>query len=629
MKQIRISFVVGIGLASFLISGALSARDAGVINMAALGAKTDGSDTTPIVRAALAEVRRGEATKLVFPPGRYDFYSVRANEEYLFVSNNDAGLKRIAFPLQGMEDVTIDGGGATFVFHGEIVPFLIGDSNDVSLKNFSVDFIRPFHSEGRVLAVTEDYVDLAFTEEFPYEIRNGVLVFTSHQRYSGPATTVSSGEVLYPYSSLLAFDPEKQETAYMAKDRYGLGEGAAAEEISDGRVRLKLPNLSADPGNILVFGPAKRNYPGFIITDSSGVHLSGINLHHCGGMGVIAQRSADLFLKNIRVTPPAGGKRILSITADATHFVNCTGRIEMVDCLFEQQKDDATNIHGLYAKITRILAPNRFEVRLVHPQQAGVDFIKSGTRLELNDGPSLQRHGFARVKSVERINKEMTLVETEAPLPEDIVVGDSIADADANTADVLIRNCVIRGNRARGILLGSRGKMVIEGNTFHTPGAAILFEGDSRYWFEQAGVRDVVIRDNTFDNCNYGVWGNACIQVGSGIEKEFRSTSRYNRNIRIENNLFRVFSPLPLLSMYSVDGLTFVDNQLERTEAYPVPEEKEEKLFVITNSENVKVEDPRMVSKRQRKEMTANRGNTVIHPKAVNLKDNRLRHAFH
>jgi hypothetical protein len=124
---------------------------------------------------------------------------------------------------------------------------------------------------------------------------------------------------------------------------------------------------------------------------------------------------------------------------------------------------------------------------------------------------------------------------------------------------------VIRGNRARGILLGSRGKMVIEGNTFHTPGAAILFEGDSRFWFEQAGVRDVVIKGNTFDNCNYGIWGTGTIQVGSGIADEFKNVSRYNRNIRIENNLFRHFSNLPLLSMYSVDGLTFTNNHLPRT----------------------------------------------------------------
>ncbi len=105
-------------------------------------------------------------------------------------------------------------------------------------------------------------------------------------------------------------------------------------------------------------------------------------------MGVIAQRSRNLSLRSIMVSPPPGGRRIVSTTADATHFVNCTGTIEIVNCLFEQQKDDATNIHGLSAKITRILAPDQFEITMVHPQQAGIDFIKPGTRLGHRRGVS-------------------------------------------------------------------------------------------------------------------------------------------------------------------------------------------------------------------------------------------------
>jgi hypothetical protein len=606
MKQTASHLFAGICLASILTLGTTTAREAAVLDMAAFGAKPDGSDTTPSVRAALEEVRSGKAAKLVFPPGRYDFHPERASEQYLFVSNNDEGLKRIAFPLTGLEGLEIDGGGSTFVFHGYTMPFLLDNSKGISLRNFTVDFSRPFHSEGKVLAITTDHVDLEISDEFPHEIRNGVLVFTNGQKAGGPATTVTSGEILYPYGSLLAFDPVKRETAFMAKDRYKVGEGIAAMKLGPNRVRLKIPDISAKAGDVLVFSPRNRDVPGFVISDSSGIHLTDITLHHCGGMGVIAQRSADLFLKNLRVTPPPGGARIVSTTADATHFVNCKGRIELVDCLFEQQKDDATNIHGLYAKITHIFSPKRFEVTLIHPQQAGVDFIQAGTRLELNDGPSLQEEGFARVKSVERINKHRTIVEIEEALPESVTIGDSVADADANTAEVLIRNCVLRGNRARGILLGSRGPMVIEGNTFHVPGAAILFEGDSRFWFEQAGVRDVVIRGNTFDNCNFGVWGTGCIQVGSGIADEFKSVSRYNRNIRIENNLFRTFSPLPLLSIYSVDGLTFTGNRLERTRAYPATQTADWKMFHITDSDNVRVEDPTTVSARPPTATSAN-----------------------
>jgi parallel beta-helix repeat protein len=159
-----------------------------------------------------------------------------------------------------------------------------------------------------------------------------------------------------------------------------------------------------------------------------------------------------------------------------------------------------------------------------------------------------------------------------------------------DAAEVLIKGCTIRGNRARGILLGSRGKIVVENNLFHVPGAAILFEGDARFWFEQAGVRDVVIRNNVFDNCNYGVWGSACIEVGSGIPEEFRKTSRYNRNIRIENNLFKVFGNQTLLGIYSVDGLMFKGNRLEQTTIYPARPGPQVPMFNVVNSDNIQTE---------------------------------------
>lgn len=591
--------LLGLCLSLTLHAAAISAVAGQTLNIASFGAKPDGSDTTPSVRTALEQIRQGNVDKLVFPPGRYDFWPDNAEEKYLFISNNDEGLKRIAFMLTGVKDLEIDGGGATFVFHGRMMPFLIENSQGVTLKNFAFDYRRPFQSEGKVLAITTNSVDLEFSEEFPYAIRNGILVFTDGQKTSGVQTTVKSGEVIYDYGSLLAFDPVKRETAFMAKDRYGIGAGVVAQPIGARQVRVTLDKVSAKPGDILVFSPQFREFPGVVISDSTDVRLSGVTIHNCGGMGIIAQRSADIFLHQVRVTPPPGGQRIVSTTADATHFVNCRGKIEMVGCVFEQQKDDASNIHGLYARIMRILAPNRFEVRLIHPQQAGVDFVKAGTRLELTQGPSMQTLGYAKVKAVQRLNKESTIVETEQPLLAGVQPGDCVADADANTAVVLIKNCTLRGNRARGLLLGSRGRMMIENNTFHIPGAAILFEGDARFWFEQSGVRTVVVRGNTFDNCNYGVWGKACIDVKSGIADEFKPTSRYNRNITIEDNLFRVFSPLPLLCVYSVDGLTFRNNRLERTQDYSADTGKPEPMFDITHSDNVKVEPPTVVTSRQ------------------------------
>jgi hypothetical protein len=555
---------------------ATSLTAAATLDVTAFGARSgDGSDTTPAVRAALEECRRTKARRLVFPTGRYDFWPDRAAEKYLYISNNDEGLKRIAFPLLGIEDLEIDGQGAQFVFHGYISPIVLENARNITFKDFSIDWARTFHSEGRVLAVGEDSIDLEFPEQFPFKVDRGLLVFTGE------------GKDVYPFGNLLEFNPEKRETAFMARDYY-TGPNLLASVIGPRRVRVSVPKITATPGNVLVFGAARRLHPAFTISDSAQIKLTGINLYHCGGMGVIAQRSSDIELDHVQVTPAPSSGRILSITADATHFVNCKGRIVMTDCLFENQMDDATNIHGTYAQVTRRLSSKEVEVKLFNLHQHGFDFILPGVRLEFVHSASLVTYHEAVVRSTTRLNKEFTRVVLDSPLPEELSPGDAVAGV-SGYPDVVLRRCTIRGNRARGILLGSRGKILIEDNVFHTPGAAILLEGDARYWFEQAGVRDLVIRRNRFDNCNFGVWGESIIEVGSGIDESHRAESRYNRGILIEDNLFRMFDTGRIVRAYSVDDLSIRMNRVESTADYP-PQNQNEEPFDIQFSSNVAIE---------------------------------------
>lgn len=57
-------------------------------------------------------------------------------------------------------------------------------------------------------------------------------------------------------------------------------------------------------------------------------------------------------------------------------------------------------------------------------------------------------------------------------------------------------------------------------------------------------------------------WGRACIAVGSGIPNK-EAGVYYHQNILIENNTFKVFDPR-ILNLYSVDGLTFKNNTIEK-----------------------------------------------------------------
>ena len=542
-----------------------------VVDVSDFGAFPDSSDVTFQVRQAMEHCKKIKATKLIFPSGKYHFYPDAATEKYFFISNNDEGLKRIAFPIFDFDCFEIDGQGSEFIFDGYVCPFIVENSKNITIKNVSIDFVRTFHSEGTIVATGEWGFDVVFDEKFPYRIQAGLLNF------------YGQGNNQYPYSNLLEFDPIKKETAFMAKD-YWLWNPLIAEELPDKSVRIFRKDVKATVGNVMVFGSKYRNIPGFTLTDSENITIKDVNLYHCGGIGVLGQRCNNVTIDGLIVTPKPESNRVVSISADATHFVNCTGKIIMQNCLFENQKDDATNIHGIYAIITKIISPNKVEVKLMHSQQHGFDFIKKGKLIEFVEAPALYTVAEDEVIDVQRLNKEYSIVTFKNPIPEDIKIKDAIGAADEKV-EVYIANCIFKSNRARGLLIGSRGKTIIENNYFHIPGASILFEGDASYWFEQSGVKDCIIRNNIFDNCNFGVWGNAVIQVAAGIKPEMRDKSRHNSNIIVENNTFKVFDPR-IINLYSVDNFIFRNNIIEETNDYPslYPEAKP---FTINSSSNV------------------------------------------
>lgn len=61
-------------------------------------------------------------------------------KDCLYQYNTD-GEKRITFSIDNMKNFEIDGGGATFIFHGYICPFVIKNCKNIILNNFSNRFL--------------------------------------------------------------------------------------------------------------------------------------------------------------------------------------------------------------------------------------------------------------------------------------------------------------------------------------------------------------------------------------------------------------------------------------------------------------------------------------------------------
>ena len=429
-------------------------------------------------------------------------------------------------------------------------PFVIRHSRRIHLSGFSIDWEVPFVSEPRVLAVQSGQtssVDLEFPCEFAFCVHNERLFLSE------------TPDATQDIANALEFDAQRRETAFGVHDNYAVKDHHRAELIGERQVRLFVPFASLPtPGNVFVLTPGHRLCPAMSALDSQSIQLRDVTVHHCPGMGFIAQRCRDVRLQNFVVAP--SGERMTSASADGAHFVNCAGHIELSNCRFENQLDDPVNVHGLYSRISQLLSENEVEVELVHHEQRGIPIAEVGDEMGLVRNDTLATYATARVSHAEWRNRSFSRLRFEDPLPPDLQIGHVLENHEWRP-DVTISGCLSRGNRARGFLLSSAGRVLIEDNTFHTPDAAILIAGDANYWFESGAVRDVTIRNNVFDSCLYGVWGKAVIDICPEIGSQ-HGDSGYHRGITIENNRFLVLDDR-LLAVRGVAGLCWRDNTIE------------------------------------------------------------------
>lgn len=537
-------------------------------------------DCSPAVVRALDDCRNHtQVRKLLFPQNTYRFRPETLKHFMTYISNHGAFERCFAFDLTGIRNLEIDGQGSEFLFKGFVCPFYVNKAQNISLRNLQIDYERTFNTEGHIVNVTDEYMDLRFGEEYPYRVEADS---TFH--------ALDDEGVEYAWYYLLEFNPKTQETEWKVSDQW-TGASIKTKDLGDRTVRFLKPGLKGKVGNVMNLGIAYRKVPAITVSDSKRFQLHNVTIWQTGGMGVIGQRSRDLLIDSLIIKPRPGKDRTTSVAADATHFVNCSGYLHMYNCHLASQTDDATNIHGVYYRITALESPTRMQVELGNDAQYGFDYLKPGMRIEFVHPTDLTTFAYGKVRSAQMNDMQHFTVELTKPIPESVSVKDAIAGCQ-EYPDVHIKGCYFGKNRARGLLLGSRGRMLLEENTFHNGGPAILFEGDARYWFEQSGVRNVIIRNNLFDNCYYGHWGRGIISVGSGLDAEGRKVCRYNQNIRIQDNTFRLIQE-PIMDLYCVKGLDFSGNRIVLSHDYPnnIDTTQPQQLFNIKDCDDIHLQD--------------------------------------
>jgi hypothetical protein len=231
--------------------------------------------------------------------------------------------------------------------------------------------------------------------------------------------------------------------------------------------------------------------------------------------------------------------------------------------------DDPINIHGTCLPVDSQSATNTVLAHFGEGWSIGqACWGKPGDLVSVVDRPTLLPVQQNVIKSFRLLDPKKAEIMFAKPFVQAVTAGQALENP-SDTPSAIIRHCWFGNNRARGILCSTPRKVVIEDNTFVIQGAAILIPGDANGWFESGAVHDVLIRHNTFDNCLIAPtqFSDGVIAIWPEIHKDI--PGRYfHRNIRIEDNTFRVFDR-PILYAHNVDGLEFTGNTLIKTELRP------------------------------------------------------------
>src|SRR5690554_3831254 len=117
--------------------------------------------------------------KVIFPKGTYHFYEDSAFVREYYISNHDQdNPKKVGLALENLKNITIDGMGSTFIFHGRMIPISIINSENISLKNIYIDFEVPALRQLNVIEVNKE-TDEIVAEIYPndnYRIDDGKLI---------------------------------------------------------------------------------------------------------------------------------------------------------------------------------------------------------------------------------------------------------------------------------------------------------------------------------------------------------------------------------------------------------------------------------------------------------------------
>lgn len=524
----------------------------------------------------LALMAKGKQTlpvKVKFAPGRYDLFPDNALKIPLHISNtNDSPYvpKAIALMFDSCEFTSLKGQNTNFVLRGKMIETYVNNSNNIHLEGLSFDYERPTVSELKVTNVGSNYADLQIHKDSKFSIKDSVLAWHGEgwsdlagsywQALDLKTNEISRVQIPVQQMSFVALGENNVRAFFKQKPYF--------------KETLIYQTRSTE-----------RDYAAIFMQCSKNIELKNIRIYFMHGMGIVSQYCENIKVDHIIVKPADSSGRTCAAWADILHFSGCKGMIDVGNSYLSAANDDAINIHGTHLKVINIERPNKIRVKFMHDETYGFDAFSAGDSLDLIRTASLLPIGSNMILHTDRLNDREILLTLKDPIPSNLRINDVVENTTA-TPEVRIHHNTIARIPTRGILVTSRRKTVIEHNVFQrTLMSGILVNDDASSWYESGMVKNLMIRNNNFIECDAPA-------ITIFPENTETNDIAVHNNISIINNTFYLRESKVLLAK-STSNILIDGNTVKMQNA----NKKIEQLIDLVNCKQVKLSNNKVIQK--------------------------------
>lgn len=423
-----------------------------------------------------------------------------------------------AIMLDGLKNVLIDADGAQFIFENPNY-FHIVNCNCIEIRGLGITWnldVSRLASLVKIRNASKEShsFELEFTELNEVSADIPIMAFTKYD----PETLTPGTRKDFKENYVYQFPGSIKTVEKTGHNVLKVTHDGSLDNYTDGEVYLLRHHVYG--GNA------------FNVYNTSNITFSGIKLYAVAGMGWLIENRSEHFqlLGCVIGLDPEHDDNRISTTADGVHIANTNGKFRISGCDFSFMGDDDVNVHDNIATVT-----DKLDEKTVKIYTNANNFAAGDTAIFSSKG--FNRLGFsAEVTSVE--GKKLTF---DKELPDYIVKDCIVSNGSIDSGNYVISGNYFHENRARGLLLQSNNGLC-ENNRFYKIMAnpiKVIMDISSGLWLEGTGVNGLVIRNNSFVECNVVEWS-AQISISTNIDgKSADSTLFYN--ITVENNSFDNF----------------------------------------------------------------------------------------